>query len=194
MSIIFTSDLREIFTSVSGAQQSEDMWYLSRKFGLFHNNTHTNASFCMHLACWPQYISPVLEIITKVVRATWGVGERQGDFWRAYFPIVICAFLVKYSNFILAWELSLPLKIFSFPEGFCFLSPWSSLNKITRDCEREGALEATRFQPLTHCRVLDLPNIQRHVSYSLKSLSFKLTITSKKKKKGQDKIKRGPLN
>lgn len=62
-------------------------------------------------------------------RATWGVVEREGDFWGTYLPVVICASLVKNSTFILVWELSLPLNIFSSLEGFHFLPPQSSLNK-----------------------------------------------------------------
>lgn len=132
-SIIFISNLKEIFCLRSTTGWRGVVVLLG---GLI--SSHTNASFRMHFACWPQYTSsPFLEIITKVVRATWGVGEREGDFWGAYFPVVICASLVKNSTFILVWELSLPVKIFSSLEGFHFLPPQSSLNKNSKELWKE---------------------------------------------------------
>lgn len=129
----FISNLKEIFCLRSTTGWRGEVVLLG---GLI--SSHTNASFCMHFACWPQYTSsPFLEILTQVVRATWGVGKREGDFWGAYFPVVICASLVKNSTFILVWELSLPLKILSSLEGFHFLPPQSSLNKNSKELWKE---------------------------------------------------------
>lgn len=158
-------------------------------------SSHINASFCLYFACWPQYTSsPSLEIITQVVRATLGVGEREGDFWgrEGYFPVVICASLVKNSTFILVWELSLPVKIFSSPEGFRFLPPQSSLNKNGKELwKRRGfrGHSVSTPHPLQIFRPSKYSNAR-----IMFSQVFPCQANNTLKKKSQDKIYKKPWN
>lgn len=113
-SIIFISNLKEI------CLRSTTGWrgVVVLLGGLI--SSHTNAAVCMHFACWPQHTSsPFLEILTQVVRATWGVGERG---WLLRGLLSSCDLCLPSQEFYLYFGLGalLTLKDLFIPRGIPF--------------------------------------------------------------------------
>lgn len=113
---------KALYFCLRSTWQGEMMQCPSRRLGIFSNNTHTNASFCTHFACWSQDTSSFLsDLHHSTSQNYWRSTRETGVTLKvAYFPIVIWASLVKKTTFILVSRFSLLWRIFSSLGGLCF--------------------------------------------------------------------------